>query len=203
MKGIRRARAALGVALVLLTAGTAQALLIGTDVTVELLSPGDSLAASDVVTVGGGPEITPADGSEIGAILLSTEVIDIGANTIVVGLEAGGSGGTTGYAAGASYVFSNLYATVGMAIDTVSLALDNITGLTLGDIDVLADSNGVPGRIVSIPIDTLVIGDVSGIDTGTVTLTFTTVIPEPGTALLLGGGLAALAASRRRGTAWR
>lgn len=180
-------------ALAVLIAGAAQATMIGRSVSVTL-TDGGSLNTSDVVVVGSGPEITPGDGSNVGSLLLPNESIDLGALTIAVELEEGAANGTTGYGAGTHYLFSNLsFQDPLLIVSGVSVSLENITGVALGS-QVMFGSD-----YISLWIDTLVIGDIpSAVDVGRVTLTLqTTAVPEPGTALLLAGGLAVLALRRR------
>ena len=179
-------------ALALFLAGAAHATLIGQSVGVTL-TDGASLNASDVVVVGVGPEISPGDGSNVGALLLPNESIDFGAFTIAVLLEEGAANGTTGYGPGTHYLFSNLsFQDPTLIISGVILSLENITGVALGS-QVTFGSD-----FVSLSIDSLVIGDIpNAVDTGRVTLTLETVVPEPGTALLLASGLAVLALRRR------
>lgn len=157
----------------LATAPEAHATVLGSSVPIDLLSPGNSLALSDTVVVGAGPEILPADGSNIGSVLLSTYFIDLDTDQIVVRLEEGAPGGLTGFAAGAQLVFSDLYAGTGLGISGVSVMLDNVTNLALGD------GIGFNARTVFLAIDDLVIGEIPGIDFGTVTLDFTTAVPAP------------------------
>jgi len=181
------------VALVASLAGAANATLIGQSVSVALTNDG-SVNASDSVLVGASAEITPGDGSNVGALLLPNESIDLGAFTIEIALEEGASNGTTGYPAGTHYLFSNLsFLDPSLIISGVTIALVNITGVALGS-QVTFGSD-----FVSVLIDTLVIGDIpNAVDVGQVTLTLqTTVIPEPGSLALLASGLAALALGRR------
>lgn len=181
------------VAVALFLAAPAQATLIGKSVGVTL-TDGGSLAASDVVVVGAGPEIMPGDGSNVGAFLLPNESVDLGALTIDVFLEEGAPDGTTGYGPGTRYLFSNLsFLDPSLIVSGVIVSLENITGVALGS-QVTFGSD-----FVSLWIDTLVIGDIpAAVDVGRVSLTLeTAVVPEPGTALLLASGLALLASRRR------
>lgn len=173
-------------------AGAAHATMIGQSVRVTL-TDGGSLNASDVVVVGSGPEITPGNGSNVGALLLPNESIDFGALTIDVMLEEGAANGTTGYGPGTRYLFSNLsFLDPSLIVSGVTLSLVNITGVALGS-QVTFGSN-----FVSLLIDSLVIGDIpNAVDVGRVTLTLQTAVPEPGTLVLLASGLAVLALRRR------
>jgi len=178
-----------------LGASPALATLIGQQLTVELISPNDgNLMLSDTVTAAGGGDILPADGSEIGAVMLSTEFIDLGTaggDQIVLGLEAGAPGGLTGYGDQARYVLSGIYTGMGMIISSVAVTETNITGTTVSFDD----------HSITVFIDDLVIGALPDIDSGSVTLDLTLAIPEPGTAALVAIGLAALARTGRRGRA--
>lgn len=169
--------------------------LVGEDITVTLSDPTVLLlAVNDPVTVvDPAIEINPGDGSEIGAIMLPNEFIDFLVSSIVIHLEEGLPGGATGFGAGSSYTFSNIgLGGVPFSIDDVQIAsLDNIMGFTLED-DILFDDHSI-----TVFIDTLVIGEIDGIDTGTITLELIP-IPEPGSGCLLGLGLATLAGGRRR-----
>jgi len=184
-------------ALVALVAGDAHATLIGQSVSVAL-TDGGSLDASDVVVVGSGAEITPGDGSLLGALLLPNESIDLGSFTIEVALEEGAANGTTGYPSGTRYRFSNLsFSDPSLFISGVSLALANVSGVTLGSEVTFG------GDFVSLLIDTLVIGDIpNAVDVGSVTLTLeVAVVPEPSALALLASGCLALALRRWRSRA--
>ena len=187
MWSFRAAVASACLGLALLVGGAAHASLIGQSVTVTL-GDGGSLFHDDVVTVGAGVELAPGDGSDIGTLLLPSERIDIGATSILLTLEEGAPGGGTGYPSGTAYAFTDL-AFFGQttAITGVSLTASNITGISVGDLSFTATS-------LRVPISALLIGDIPGVDTGTlqVDLTFA-VVPEPATALLASVGLLTLA----------
>jgi hypothetical protein len=170
------------VSLLVLSASPAAATLIGQSLTVQLvtLDTGDlSLSVSDTLTAAGGGDILPGDGSAIGSMLLSTEFIDLGTgggDQIVIGLEEGAPGGLTGYGDQARYVVSGIYEGLGFIISGVSVTTSNITGLTYAFDD----------HSVTVFIDDLVIGEIAGIDSGSVTIDFTTTaVPEPGTGALM------------------
>jgi hypothetical protein len=167
----------------LLAGPAAEASLIGQSVTVAL-SDGGSLFHDDTVTVGSGVELAPGDGSEIGALLLPTERIDIADTSILLSLEEGAPGGGTGYPTGTAYVFTNLaFFGQNTAITGVTLSATNITGIALGDLTFTATS-------LRVPISALLIGDLPGVDTGTLQIGLTfALVPEPGTALLCSLGL--------------
>ncbi len=171
-----------------LAAGPARAVVAGSTVGLELVSPGDGILLLDDVVVGMGPEIAPGDGSEIGSVLLSTEFIDLSVDRITLRIEEGLPGGSTGYANNARFVFNDLYAGTGLGIDTLTPSYENISGVSIL-------SNKVR---VEVFIDDALIGDQTGIDFGTIILDFTTAVPEPGAAFLCLFALAALGARMRR-----
>ena len=177
----------LALGLALLVAGAAHASLIGQSVTVAL-TDGGSLFHDDDVTVGAGIELAPGDGSDIGNFLLPTERIDIGATSILLALEEGLPGGGTGYPSGTAYVFTNLaFFGQATAITGVTLTTSNITGISVGNLTFSATS-------LRVPIDVLLVGEIPGIDTGTLQIDLTfAAVPEPGTALLAAAGVLVLA----------
>lgn len=187
MWSFRAAVAAPCLGVALLVGGAAHASLIGQSVTVTL-GDGGSLFHDDVVTVGAGIELAPGDGSDIGTLLLPNERIDIGATSIFLTLEEGVPGGGTGYPSGTAYAFTNLaFFGQATAITGVSLTTSNITGISVGNLTFTATS-------LRVPIDALLIGEIPGVDTGTLQIDLTfAVVPEPGTALLASLGLLALA----------
>jgi hypothetical protein len=177
-----------------LVASGAHATLIGRSVAVTL-TDGGSLAESDTVLVGAGAELTPGDGSNVGALLLPNESIDVGAFTIELVLEEGAADGTTGYPSGTRYLFSSLsFDDPSLVITGVSLTLVNVSGVALGsEVEFGSD-------VVTLWIDTLVIGDVpSAVDVGRVSLALEVAVPEPGVlALLASAGLGGYARRRPR-----
>jgi hypothetical protein len=179
-------------ALLLLLAPTrAGATLLGQTVTVTL-TDGGSLDAVDSVLVGSGPEITPGDGSQIGALLLPTEQIDIQDQSLLLGLEEGAPGGLTGYPPGTAYVFSNLVSNVPTRIVGVTVTPTNITNLTSADVGFTDDS-------VTVPLDQLLIGELPGVNTGSLSIAIQfQVVPEPSPSVLLVAAFAALAVAWTR-----
>lgn len=188
--GSRRQAWALGV-LLLLAATSADAALVGS--ALVRLTDGAALDASDTVAIGAGVEISAGDGSNIGAVLLPSESLDLGALTIEVFLEEGAVDGTTGYPAGTEIVFSNLdFGDPPLEIVDVGVEVVNITGIALGSgIAFTADS-------VSVRVDTLGIGEIAGaIDVGTIRLTLVVEpVPEPGPGSLALVAMTALAGRR-------
>jgi hypothetical protein len=173
-------------------AGKAEATLIGQSVTVTL-TDGGGLLFDDVVTVAAAAELAAGDGSEIGGVLLPSESVDIGPASILLTLEEGVPSGGTGYPAGTAYVFTNLSFLGQLTeITGVTLATTNLSGITVGHITFTATS-------VRVPIDLLTIGEIAGVDTGSMMIGLTfTVVPEPGSASLLALGLTGVACARRR-----
>lgn len=176
--------------LVALAPGRAGATLVGQLVGVSL-GDGDALALFDtVLVVEPGAEITPGDGSEIGDALLPSESIDIGEQGVVLVLEEGAADGATGYPAGTVLLLSNLvFFDVETRILGVTVSTDNVTNLT--GVTFTDDS-------LTIPLDALVIGELPGVDVGSVTIDLEVeVVPEPAGAALA-AGLALLALAKRR-----
>jgi hypothetical protein len=171
-------------------APAAQASLIGQTVGVTLTDDGALSLADDVVVAEPGAELTPGDGSQVGGVLLPLERIDVQADRIVISFEEGSPGGGTGFPAGAYYLFSNLVffdaPTEIVGIQVSSTNLSNLAPITF-----TADG-------VTVPLDGILIGEIPGVDTGSVTIVLDMVVPEPATALLLTAGSVALAFARRR-----
>ena len=189
--GSRRHGWALGTLVALLCATAADASLVGS--ALVRLTDGAALDASDTVAIRAGVEISAGDGSNIGAVLLPSESLDLGELQIEVFLEEGATDGTTGYPAGTEIVFSNLdFGDPPFEIVDVGVEVVNISGIALGSgIAFTADS-------VSVRVDTLGIGEIPGaIDVGTIRLTLIVEpVPEPGEFSLALAGMAALAGRR-------
>jgi hypothetical protein len=185
---------ALLVALVSLGPGAASASLIGQTVGVSLTDGGALSFADNVVVAEPGPELTPGDGSSIGGVLLPTESVDVRSDRIVLSIEEGAPGGGTGYPAGTHYTFSNLVffdgptQIVGIHVTTVNLT--NLGSVTF------------TGSSVTVPLSELVVGEIPGVNVGSLTVVLDTVaIPEPATATLVAAGLAWAALAARRSAA--
>ena len=166
------------------------ATLVGQLVGVSL-GDGGALALFDAVVVAEpGAEITPGDGSEIGGVLLPSESIDIGEQGVVLVLEEGAAGGATGYPAGTVLLLSNLvFFDVETRIVGVTVSTGNITNFA--GVSFTDDS-------LTVPLDALVIGDLPGVDIGSITIDLEVeIVPEPTGAALV-AGLALLALAKRR-----
>lgn len=189
--GSRRHGWALGTLVALLCATAADASLVGS--ALVRLTDGAALDASDTVAIGAGVEISAGDGSNIGAVLLPSESLDLGALQIEIFLEEGAVDGTTGYPAGTEIVFSNLdFGDPPFEIVDVGVEVVNISGIALGSgIAFTADS-------VSVRVDTPLIGEIPGaIDVGTIRLMLIIEpVPEAGDASLALVALTALAGLR-------
>ncbi len=175
--------------LLLLAPNVALSSLIGQTVGVNL-TDGGSLSLSQNVVVTTSAEITPGDGSSIGGVLLPTESVDIGAQSIALSLEEGAPGGSTGYPSGTHFTFSNLVF-FGQSTEIIGIHVTTTNLSDLGAVSFTGDS-------VTVPIDTVKIGDIPGIDVGSLTIALDVVtVPEPATALLLAGGIVLLGCVRR------
>ena len=184
MVGVRSTWLWCGALLLALASSPAEATLIGTGVTVGL-SDGAALDRSHSVTVGAGPEILPGDGSNIGALLLPNESIDLADSSIEVALEEGAANGTTGYPAGTRYTFS--FSDPSVVITGVDVVLTNVTGVALGSQVTFGPHS------VALAIDTLLIGDLpNAVDVGRVLLSLTLAVPEPAALALLACAVLAL-----------
>jgi len=175
--------------LLLLAPNVALSSLIGQTVGVNL-TDGGSLSLSQNVVVTTSAEITPGDGSSIGGVLLPTESVDIGAQSIALSLEEGAPGGSTGYPSGTHFTFSNLVF-FGQSTEIIGIHVTTTNLSDLGAVSFTGDS-------VTVPVDTVKIGDIPGIDVGSLTIALDVVtVPEPATALLLAGGIVLLGCVRR------
>jgi hypothetical protein len=160
--------------------------------------PGPPFTFSDTVSVVPGKEIFPGNPTNIGSsnVLLNNESVDAQAgDRIVLGLEAG-AGSNTGYGPGASYLFSNFGFSSPSIVTGVSVSLDNISGVALGNQVVFGNGS------VQVFIDTLTIpafkDACNGVQCGSITLDLiVSQIPEPAGYAVLAIGLAALVMHRR------
>lgn len=154
---------------------------------------GGPLDVTDGVTIVAGPEITPGDGSAIGALLLPSESIDLGGFAIALAVEEGAADGATGYPPGTRFTFGGLdFGDPDLGIAEVSLALENAT-LDPAAVAFTRDS-------VTLFVDTLVIGEIpAAVDAGVVTLLLDVQdLPEADAAFAGPLALAALLRLRRR-----
>jgi len=178
--------------LLLVAPKAARSSLIGQTVGVSLTNGGALSLSQDVVVAGSGPEIKPGDGSPIGGLLLPTESVEIGAQSITLSLEEGAPGGSTGYPSGTHFAFSNLvFFDIPTEIVGIHVTTTNLTGL--GTVTFTADS-------VTVPVDTVKIGDIPppAIDVGSLTIALdVTVVPEPSTGVLLAAAMLAIGCARR------
>ncbi len=182
---------ALALGALLLLPASADASLVGT--ALVRISDGASLDVSDDVGIGAGPEITPGDGSNIGALLLPSESINLGGFAIELVLEAGAVDGTTGYPAGTQLVFANLdFGDPSLEIVAIGVDLVNISGVALGS------EITFTGHSIAVRIDTLGIGEIAGaVDVGAIRLDLEVApVPEPGSFALAALGMTLLAGGR-------
>ena len=183
---------ALALGALLLLPASAIASIVGT--AQVRITDGVTFDVSDDVAIGVGPEITPGDGSNIGALLLPSESIDLGGFTIELVLEEGEVDGTTGYPAGTQIGFANLdFGDPSLAIVGVGIDLTNISGVALGS------EVTFTGHTVAIRIDTLGIGELAGaVDFGTLRLDLEVAqVPEPGSFALAALGITLLGSRRQ------
>lgn len=185
-----RARAAAIVALCLVLSQAAGAEL-GGEAQIRLRD-GGTLDVQDVVSVQTGAEITAGDGSEIGALLLPGESIDLDGFGIAVVVEEGAADGSTGYPIGSRFEFSALeFGDPNVGIVDVSVQLDNV-----------GFGEGSPGfsftrDSVTLFVDDLAIGALPGaVDVGTLLLLLD--VPEPNAATGAAFAAATLSLLRRR-----
>jgi hypothetical protein len=182
---------ALALGTLLLLSASADASLVGT--ALVRVSDGASLDVSDSVGIGAGPEITPGDGSNIGALLLPSESFDLGDFTIELLLEEGAVDGTTGYPAGTRVVFANLdFGDPALEIVDIGVELVNISGVALGS------EITFTGHSIAVRVGTLGIGEIVGaVDVGTIRLNLEVApVPEPGSVALWTLGITLLAGTR-------
>jgi hypothetical protein len=182
---------ALALGVLLLLPAPADASLMGT--AQVRVTDGASLDVSDDVAIGVGAEITPGDGSNIGALLLPGESIDLGGFTIDLVLEEGADDGTTGYPAGTQIVFANLdFGDPTLGIVGIGVELVNISGVALGS------EITFTGNSIAVRVDTLGIGGIAGaIDAGTIRLDLEVAqVPEPGSFALAALGMTLLVGGR-------
>ena len=183
---------ALALGALLLLPASADASLVGT--ALVRISDGGSLDASDDVGIGAGPEIVPGDGSNIGALLLPSESIDLGGFTIELLLEEGAVDGTTGYPAGTRVVFANLdFGDPTLEIVAIGVELVNISGVALGS------EITFTGHSIAVRVDTLAVGEIAGaIDVGAIRLNLEVAqVPEPGSLALATLAMTLLASGRQ------
>jgi hypothetical protein len=183
---------ALALGALLLLPASADASLVGT--ALVRVSDGASLDLSDAVGIGAGPEITPGDGSNIGALLLPSESIDLGGFTIELLLEEGAVDGTTGYPAGTRFIFADLdFGDPALEIVDIGVELVNISGVALGS------EITFTGHSIAVRVDNLGIGEIAGaVDVGTIRLNLeVTQVPEPSSFALSALGMTLLAGGRQ------
>lgn len=177
------------------------ATLIGQSVTATY-QDNTPFTSSDTVTVGAGVEIPGSDNTKnlvIDSILFSADFIDINGTSIVIQLSGGGTGMGGGYSnagfdgfPGARFEFTG-FSFAPDILNGINLVLTGATGLTNADIAFTANSLtlnnlgnlGILGSTIN--------------DHGQIALNFQVsqqTVPEPGTLLLFGLGLAALGLRR-------
>ena len=148
--------------------------------------------------MGRGKEIFAGNPTNIGSsnIPLNNEYIDAQPNDrIVLGLEAG-AGANTGYGTGANYLFSNFGFSSPSLVTGVTVSLDNISGVALGNQVVFGNGS------IRVFVDTLTIPAFKdachGVQCGTITLDLTvSQVPETATYAVLAIGLGVLLIRRR------
>lgn len=177
------------------------ATLIGQSVTATY-QDNTPFTSSDTVTVGAGVEIPGSDNTKnlvIDSILFSADFIDINGTSIVIQLSGGGTGMGGGYTnagfdgfTGARFEFTG-FSFAPDILNGINLVLTGATGLSNADVVFTANSLtlnnlgnlGILGSTIN--------------DHGQIALNFQTsqqTVPEPGTLLLFGLGLAALGLRR-------
>lgn len=194
------------VACMALVPGQVHASLVGDSINVDF--PNDPNATTDVITVVGGPELTPDGTSFISSnFLIEGEFIDVGESSIVYRVSTNGSGEITtvggvdytnaGYISGDRFVFSGFdFSGIPDAILTgVTVFLNDVIRVELGtDVFFTPDS-------VTLNLDRMLIRstDTTVPEFGTITLNLqfetATPVPLPGSLMLLTSGLAFLSFS--------
>ncbi|HME69036.1 MAG TPA: PEP-CTERM sorting domain-containing protein [Myxococcota bacterium] len=191
VRPVPKSVAAAATALFLLLAPhVARSTLIGQTIGVSLTNGGSLSLSQNVVVVSPGAEIVPGDGSPIGGVLLPTESVDLGTQSIALSLEEGAPGGATGYPSGTHFTFSNLVF-FGELTQIVGIHVTTTNLINLGAVTFTGDS-------VTVPVDSVRIGDIPGIDVGSLTIALdVVVVPEPATGALVAAGIAVLGCARR------
>ncbi|GAO36077.1 hypothetical protein SCT_1476 [Sulfuricella sp. T08] len=177
------------------------ATLIGQSVTATYLD-NTPFSSSDTVTVGAGVEIPGSDNTKnlvIDAILFSADFIDINGSSIVIQLSGGGTPMGGGY----SNAGFDLFPGARIEFTGFSFAPDILNGINL----VLTGATGLTNADVVFTASSLTLNNLGNLgilgssirDHGQIALNFQTsqqTVPEPGTLLLFGLGLATLALRR-------
>lgn len=203
--GVRKLAAGALAALLLLggaTASSAAPVLAGTATVTDSFS-----GATDVVTIGTGPELADGDGSDFANLFFFTgggESIDFVGLTIVIRLYGGGDDLGGGFATPVPGDTSGVFTFSGLTFSPGAV----ITGVSASGVNVgpLTNTTGFTDTSV-----TFAYGGIGILQTqenlGTITLTLTVrasqdppppPVPEPASLALVGLGLAGVAWARRR-----
>jgi hypothetical protein len=170
----------------------------------------NSVNASDVVTVGTGPEIAFGDGSIGSLVLLDLEALDLSGLTITYTIQGGGfedplDTGNPGFLNNGMLAGTFTFSGLGFAPGAT------IIGITTTLVDVIDPTNALAGfgftgnSLTMSGLERFLLHE-GEVNTGTVTVTLQVredvappppPVPEPATLALLGGGLAVLARRRR------